>query len=819
MITLRRHWLLFLTLAAACLAIYWRIYPLTAYPDYAAKHASMMTIYSMMHKNVDERIRERFSDQPPDRIKNLSDLQFKLLMGRQKLKVEASVEKSARPLRTLFKQDMRYLPEVDPYYYKSLVRNLLANGKISDIIKGRNYFNPKMLAPVGSWYPLDFHAYTGFFVYKFLCLFKPSLELDTALSLVPLALAILCVLAFAWLLRAVFNLGFVGCFAALFFFVSCPIFIKRSVYGWFDTDPYNVLFPALLVLAYGFLLIQYSLERKKTLIVSFSTALLTAVYSLFWRGWMLVFGVSTLAAVATLLLSPKKIHREAPLALGLSFLFLNGLLLLFWGPLGLAETYQDAFTFAADFFKPPISAWPDVFVTVGELRPLNFQSLARLLTHPVIVFICFLGLVWNIRHFRRHSDPRYPAVLFASLYMLLFFVIALSGERFALFLVLPVSVALGLLAERLKAFSAQIAAQTRRRICYLLFLVPLALFIFYQYEQTKREIRVQHPIYNAAWDKMMAKIREETPSDSIVTSWWSPGHFITGMGQRRVTFDGATQNTPQAYWVARLFLESSEEKALAILRMLNYSGNKAVEFLASKKIALPDSIDLLSEILPLKYEDAAKRLENVLPDEKDRSHLLNLTHPVEPLPPSYVFVYDDMITQAMALEFIGNWNFKKANTYRKNPPANIGKKGSAENVRFLWTLSDGPWPSDPEAYVTKESATSWTFTNGLILNKDFSGALLMSSKFGNGRPQFLYIIRGSYLEKIDLPKPDMGLGILLIPYKESYKCVLADPRLLESLAFRLFYLQGAGLRHFKLVGYEKDERLQNEFALFQVDWD
>ena len=39
----------------------------------------------------------------------------------------------------------------------------------------------------------------------------------------------------------------------------------------------------------------------------------------------------------------------------------------------------------------------------------------------------------------------------------------------------------------------------------------------------------------------------DNPENSIITTWWPPGHFIKSMAQRRVTFDGATINFPQAY--------------------------------------------------------------------------------------------------------------------------------------------------------------------------------------------------------------------------------------------------------------------------------
>ena len=55
-----------------------------------------------------------------------------------------------------------------------------------------------------------------------------------------------------------------------------------------------------------------------------------------------------------------------------------------------------------------------------------------------------------------------------------------------------------------------------------------------------------NPIYNDTWNKVFEKIKNETPENSVINTWWSPGHFIKAMSNRRVTFDGATINFPQS---------------------------------------------------------------------------------------------------------------------------------------------------------------------------------------------------------------------------------------------------------------------------------
>ena len=64
---------------------------------------------------------------------------------------------------------------------------------------------------------------------------------------------------------------------------------------------------------------------------------------------------------------------------------------------------------------------------------------------------------------------------------------------------------------------------------------------------------------------------------------------------------------------------------------------------------------------------------------------------------SYLFVYNHMIEQVLALEFIGRWNFKKAEAfgaYVKGQPAEVDRRllsrATPQNTQLLGALSDKP---------------------------------------------------------------------------------------------------------------------------------
>jgi hypothetical protein len=299
----------------------------------------------------------------------------------------------------------------------------------------------------------------------------------------------------------------------------------------------------------------------------------------------------------------------------------------------------------------------------------------------------------------------------------------------------------------------------------------------------------------------------------------------------RVTFDGATQNTPQAYWVANLFLEKSEDKALSILRMLNLSGNKAVDFLTGRGWKLSEAVKLLHEILPLERVKALEKLAPILGGGAS-SQLLSLTHGRPP--PSYLMVFDDMVSQVLALEYIGFWDFKKAEqfleTLRKDPnrvSKNALKRTSAEHVKLVWSMTSGPFPEEHEAYELKRDGPVIVFTNGLTLNVEMFEAQIRSKKFGTGSPQSILMLdeNGRFKKKTN-PRAGLKLSALLIkdtagsehPETPSYRSVLADERLAESLVFRLYYLKGAAWKHLKLIASEENADNRNRLYVYEVDW-
>ncbi len=52
----------------------------------------------------------------------------------------------------------------------------------------------------------------------------------------------------------------------------------------------------------------------------------------------------------------------------------------------------------------------------------------------------------------------------------------------------------------------------------------------------------QPPVLDDNWWEALNWIRNNTPECAVIATYWDPGHFITGIAHRPVVFDGATQN-------------------------------------------------------------------------------------------------------------------------------------------------------------------------------------------------------------------------------------------------------------------------------------
>ena len=782
-------------------------------------------------KYIDEEYKKRIKDK--DELKKLFQ---------EKIKEKKSFWQN--------EEGQTYLLEFDPYYMYRYTRNLVERGTISDDIIDGKLHDRYSLAPEGKFIRPSLIMYTGYVFHKIGRLFNPDLALVNTLFLVPLFLSIIVSLAIFFFVKRFFGI-FVA-FVSTFLITLTPMFLTRSACGWFDTDCFNILFPFLAV--FLFYSAIKAVSFKKSLGVMALASLSIGLYSLAWHGWWHIFYVilagTFLYALNTLeayikykdkiaLVEVKRIVVLSGIFIAASFLFVviitypDRLFQLVQSPLRVISSIYAKKSFV-------VSLWPNTFLTVAEVKSTDLRHIIYFAGDPLIFFLGMAGLFLLIKP-RAKDDQSIQHIGFVFVIWAVGMVFAsLRAVRFAFLLAVPQAICcavtvkfiLDLFYEKLELVSRKKRLIFKAAAIFLLLFFGSSIFLTRFYRA-----RDMTPAMNDDYAKVLKRIKDESHPDTLINSWWDYGSWYAAVGRRRVIFDGATQNTPVAFWMARMLLTNDEAEAIGILRMLNNGYKGPLEELETAGLKDIDVIQLLKKIIILDRKDAEILLKEKLSQDVT-SKILDYTY--KPQPPAYFIVDDHMIDIIQALAILGNWSSEKAflwqiahtennslraldiiqkklgytkeetvKLYNEALPLTnkILRKWASEIVLFHSSISKG----------IKEGKTL-LFDNNVAVDLDkFNARIKTRGENSWKRPHSLIYPEGDGFKEIIYEDADVPLTVLLVPDGDSYKSIILDYDLAKSMLVRLFFLKGHGLKHFRFLYSEKEEGFGN-INVWEIDW-
>lgn len=806
----------------------WSLRILPLYEETSAvsfERASYLVVNNLQIK-LRAQIEQLYPDLPlPEKQRLLRERTNELIREDQQ-KFRQTVRNVARDLDEKLppEETVPYLLASDSYYYLDLTQNIEETGSVGKV-RGSKYFNEEMLAPVGYWEPLNLHPYVGFAVFKIVRLFWPSAPIMYGVAFTPL-LVMLLASAFLLLVLRALNFSRFTCTAAGIMFVSAPIFLRRSMFGWYDNDPYTALFPFVILYIF-FTGLKRCLEKTPCLFQGFLLGFAMIVYALFWHGW--VFLESVIALCLLLLLAASRILRDPPpVRAGLGRLILSFLAVSFigisavFGPAEFPTLFREGWKALNDFLNPSLSVWPDLYVSVGELRRASLSKLIDLTGGLLVFLFALAGFVAASAAVIRPKDRFMAAAgLITVLFLASTFVLALGAERFSLLLLCPLILAAGWGLEGLfrnvrGAIQKSTGAPWLPELAVFLLCLVIAAIPFCRAKL--QQPRLLNRIFNETWKNSLIYIKENTPPEAIINTWWPPGHFIKAVADRKVTFDGASINKPQGYWMARIFLSTDEEEAVGLLRMLNTSANRAADFLEERGFRVSETVSILGHISPLDRAAAASFLRPRL-SEEDTGHLLNLTHGTPP--PSYLMIYNELVEKHIQLNFVGQWNFKEVEEINSSPDLrkSVPPPKSRAYFDFLWTLDGGRPKFSGLIPLLAYNKDTYLFDKGIRVDKESKLCVIDSGEYGKGIPQSIFYRdeNGQFQEK-EFPQANLPYSVMLVLTDADRGCILLDESLARSMLMRMYYLEGAGLRHFKLFLDEQDLTGQTRIQVWEVDF-
>lgn len=806
-----------------------------------------------------------------------------------------------------------YLLAIDPYFWMRNARNILENGHPGDELRDGKPWDNHMFAPVGRGVPFDmFHAYFIAYLFKFFAFFSRDINLMTVTFFAPVIIASLSIIPAFFITRKIagdfggfiaativaihpsFLIRTVGGFADTDAYnVMFPLFI-----AWFFFEALeaknarnSILLSAvsgLLVGFYGmtwggwwyifdFILIStvlyiayYTFAHRKELINSTTNFLRKKAIKNSIRFLIIFFIVSALSV--SLLVSYSQFIKFAK------------------NPAGFAKLKEVGIT----------TVWPNVFTTVAEQNPASLDNVINqvglgeiyfflialmgitlTLTTPgrkklwfVIgslawYFIIFLLKIQNLNIFLLLiSIPIITRIVLAlwesdtgidikyAIFLVLWFIATIyastKGVRFTLLLVPAFAIGFGIaLGElyRYASFWISKGLQVNKYISKTTVIVILLLLLVAPYKSAADTTRQEIPSFNDAWAISLEKIKSDSKPDAIINSWWDFGHWFKFWGDRAVTFDGTSQNTPPAHWVGKVLLTGNEELAIGILRMLDCSSRVGFYVVSELTGDEVQAIDLMYKIMPLSRKDAKKVLSETFNEEKSEK-ILEKTH-CQP-PENYFITSQDMIGKSGVWAHFGSWDFDRALIYNTLKKAEYNddldksveflqerlsyEKEDAENlfyeVQSITTSKQAndwiaPWPGYAGTTDCNKIGNQTINCNvagiPLIINLTANEAYADSNS-GILHPKLVSfptnkgITLKRYNESVITLQNGRHLGIALIKNGESYSAVAMDSDLTASMFTRMFYQEGIGLKHFKKFSDERSV-FGSRIIVWKVDWE
>jgi len=222
---------------------------------------------------------------------------------------------------------------------------------------------------------------------------------------------------------------------------------------------------------------------------------------------------------------------------------------------------------------------------------------------------------------------------------------SIKGVRFILLLTPVFGIALGVSLGYIYQYFVRVFSEGMHlsdKLSKIGVFILLCLVILVPVQIGMAAGRSYMPSMTKGWWDSLTKIRDESKPDAIINSWWDFGHWFKYAADRRVSLDGATQNSPVAHWLGEILQSNDENRSIAVLRMLDCGSNSAFDEIDKKFSDTEKSENIVSDIIVKSKADAARELAgDFSQDEMNTLNAGSLTQ-------------DQMNTLAAANELIGN---------------------------------------------------------------------------------------------------------------------------------------------------------------------
>ena len=319
---------------------------------------------------------------------------------------------------------------------------------------------------------------------------------------------------------------------------------------------------------------------------------------------------------------------------------------------------------------------------------------------------------------------------------------------------------------------------------------------------------------DAMWNSMKW-INENTPEDTVITSWWDFGYLFEIAADRQVTFDGGSQSGDRAFWLGQAMTTDNLELSAGIFRMLDSTGTLAQEALINYTNSSGQATDILIDILPKTASDAQKDLTSKYHLTADQAKtVVNYTHPDKVRPVIFV-ASSDMLSKAGWWTYFGAWDFDNQSSENYNyyvPTEQVEVKPGTTNK--LAILNDQGMTVN--AVITRGTGNNTTsaYTEA-VYTETGEQIKINDTDYNPLNISHIIVIEDGYIMKNESVSgvKDANFTLFLMGNDNQYTPILISNELRNSMFTQLYLLGGSGQDIFENV------HVENGVMLFNVNFD
>ena len=641
--------------------------------------------------------------------------------------------------------------DYDPWYYYRHAEIIVKNNMQIPKWDYLSFYPPgRPIEPYEGW------PYTIAVMYKISSIFGPISLMEVA-KWSPIIMILLTPIPAFLLGRLLIN-KWAGIATALFATLS-PAFISVSMGGYSDNDAPVVFYFFLTV--YSIIL---GIKKKKPQYYAFAV-LANLLFIFNWGGgWMpSILFIAFIPAYLVFRVFEEVVHNKKfafhkgpimedfrgiikPLLIMIVAISFVGYILGFGSPihslvggLGFTGISGDALI---------------VNISVAELQPLNvftkegfFAMVGRVGLAPVLFTLILLPILVIYKLIKKKKID-FPEV-FLFLWALVGYYLITRGVRFSLLFSIVASISAGYIIGNVSRYDKKnILAAASFGVIGFLSLISVSDAISSGFANSGLQI-------DQNWYDMLDWLKQNADKDSLITTWWDPGHIIAGYTGLKVHADGA--HCDPRYCIpynhnirikdaGKLFSTSDENEAVDIIKKYKELSPKQCE---RARTAFPDAFP----------QDACK-----------------------PVSDFYIIASSDLIGKYYWLSFFGSYDAKTKTGQGKNfatlPLTGQEADGSLIYGNGVVTLNVKSGKMVPLANV---QGTYAVIKNVLI--------------FQNGQPQLLDFSGNNTQQIVD--------GLLWVDpgFKNA---IFMEASIRDSIFTKMFFFNGVGLTKFKIV-YQNPE--------------